>query len=167
MIHYVEGDILLSGAELVAQGVAPHDDFHHGLALALRERWPGMYKDFRHYCRQSNPDPGAAWVWGGPGHVRIANLLTQEPNESHHGQPGKAKTKHVGHALRALRGEIERRGFRSVALPKLATGVGGLDWAEVKPLIEQHLGDLDVEVYVYETYHAGQAATEPNLPTRA
>jgi hypothetical protein len=46
-------------------------------------------------------------------------------------------------------------------LPRLATGVGGLAWEEVKPLIEQHLGSLDVPIMVYTTYHAGQKATEP------
>jgi O-acetyl-ADP-ribose deacetylase (regulator of RNase III) len=47
-----------------------------------------------------------------------------------------------------------------VALPALATGVGGLAWADVKPLIEQHLGDLSIPVYVYTTYHAGVKAVE-------
>jgi len=41
---------------------------------------------------------------------------------------------------------------KSVALPRLATGVGGLQWAEVKPLIEQHLGSLDADIEVYEQY---------------
>ena len=50
MIHEIAGDILLSKAALIAHGIAPMDDFHSGLALALRERWPALYKDFRHYC---------------------------------------------------------------------------------------------------------------------
>jgi hypothetical protein len=45
-------------------------------------------------------------------------------------------------------------------LPRLATGVGGLDWADVLPLIEKKLGDLNIPVYVYETYHADKAAVE-------
>jgi len=48
-----------------------------------------------------------------------------------------------------------------VALPRLATGVGGLDWDQVKPLIQSQLGDLDIPVYVYVTFHAGQKANEP------
>ncbi|MFZ5863473.1 MAG: hypothetical protein ACOYXR_11615 [Nitrospirota bacterium] len=46
----------------VAHGVAPNDSFASGLALALRTRWPGMYKDFRHYCQVSSPKTGALWV---------------------------------------------------------------------------------------------------------
>ena len=40
MITKVRGDILLSGAQAIAHGVAPHDHFNQGLALALRERHP-------------------------------------------------------------------------------------------------------------------------------
>ncbi len=51
--------------------------------------------------------------------------------------------------------------MKSVALPRLATGVGGLSWDEIKPLIEKHLGDLDIPVIVYGVYRRGVAATEP------
>jgi hypothetical protein len=47
MLREVAGDILLTKAEALAHGVAPNDNFANGLALALRERWPAMYKDFR------------------------------------------------------------------------------------------------------------------------
>ena len=51
----------------------------------------------------------------------------------------------------------------SVALPRLATGVGGMDWKDVRPLIEQHLAPLRIPVIVYATYAAGRAAEEPAL----
>jgi O-acetyl-ADP-ribose deacetylase (regulator of RNase III) len=55
---------------------------------------------------------------------------------------------------------IEAEKFKSVALPRLATGVGGLDWKEVKPLMEKHLGHLSIPVYVYATYQSGVQAEE-------
>ena len=64
------------------------------------------------------------------------------------------------HALRRL---IEKENLESVALSRLATGVGGLAWEDVKPLIEKHLGDVKIPVYVYETYRAGQRAHEPGI----
>ena len=51
MIHEVTGDILLTNAQAIAHGVAPGDHFDHGLALALRERWPDMARDFRRYAK--------------------------------------------------------------------------------------------------------------------
>ncbi len=160
MIKEVSGDILLSDAEVMAHGVAPNDHFDQGLALALRERWPGMFRDFRHHCHNSHPKAGTIWSWGGPDHARIIALLTQEAAYDTGSKPGKAKIKHVNHCLKHLRQTIESEGYKSVALPKLSTGVGGLDWEEVFPLIQQHMEGLDARVYVYSEYHAGVKAKE-------
>jgi O-acetyl-ADP-ribose deacetylase (regulator of RNase III) len=62
--------------------------------------------------------------------------------------------------LKALRKWIESEGVSSVAMPRLATGVGGMKWEDVHPLIEKHLGDLAIPVYVYVTYHPGETASE-------
>lgn len=160
MIKDVTGDILLTKAQAIAHGVAPNDNFATGLALALRDRWPAMYKDLRHYHQQATPKPGELWSWSGAGGVRIVNLFTQESAASHGVHPGRATLEHVNHCLRALRKEIEVQGFTSVALPKLATGVGGLDWKDVRPLIEKHLGDLSIPIFVYSQYKPGVAASE-------
>ncbi len=160
MIHEVVGDILLTKAQAIAHGVAPGDHFEHGLALALREKWPVMVKDFRHYAHQCHPKPGELWEWGGVGGVRVFNLLTQGEHGGG-GKPGPATEATVNHCLKRLRHELEKGEIKSLALPRLATGVGGLPWEKVKPLIEQYLGDLPIPVYVYTTYHKGQQATEP------
>ena len=160
MITKVRGDILLSDAKAIAHGVAPHDHFNQGLALALRERHPAMAKDFRHFCHQDNPKPGHAWLWAGPERV-VINLMTQEPAPDNKAHPGKATAHNVNHALKELRAMIEREKISSVALPKLATGVGGLDWDEVEPLIESQLGDLGIPVIVYVAYEKDKKAAEP------
>jgi O-acetyl-ADP-ribose deacetylase (regulator of RNase III) len=160
MIHEVAGDILLSSAQAIAHGVAPNDHFDSGLALGLREKWPSMAKDFRHYAHQSHPKSGEIWMWGGTGGARIFNLMTQEGEHTHGSRPGKANLANVNHCLRRLRHEIEKEGIKSLAMPALATGVGGLSWSDVKPLIVQHLGDLPIPIYLYVTYHAGMQAKE-------
>ena len=160
MIHEVTGDILLTKAQAIAHGVAPNDHFDSGLALALRDRWPAMAKDFRHYAHQTNPKPGEVWVWSGVGAVHIFNLLTQEGEHGHGARPGRANLANVNHCLRRLRHELEKGEVKSLAMPKLATGVGGLEWSEVHPLLVQHLGDLPIPIYVYVTYHQGQQAHE-------
>ena len=159
MISTVSGDILLSGAQAIAHGVAPHDHFNQGLALSLRESFPAMAKDFRHYCHQQNPKPGHAWLWAGPERV-IINLMTQEPAPSAQSHPGKATAHNVHGALRELRKIVGKEKLSSIAMPKLATGVGGLEWDDVYPLIENTLGDLDTSVFIYETYVKGKKANE-------
>ncbi|TXI49458.1 MAG: Appr-1-p processing protein [Lysobacter sp.] len=162
MIHEVSGDILKSRAQAIAHGVAPNDDFHTGLALSLREHAPALYKDFRHYCQSTHPKSGGLWTWTGADGRRIVNLFTQDGAEGHHGgKPGKATLSNVRHAMKALRAEVEAQKISSLALPRLATGVGGLDWADVRPVVYEHLADAGIPVYVYTTFHAGVAADEP------
>jgi O-acetyl-ADP-ribose deacetylase (regulator of RNase III) len=161
MIKKVTGDILHSKCDAIAHGIAPNDDFKHGLALALRENWPGMYKDFRHFCQTNHPKTGSLWTWGGVGGARVINLFTQEGPEGHHGgTPGKATLSAVGHCLKALRKEAEAQGFSSLALPRLATGVGGLAWTDVEPLIAANFKDSKVNLVIYETYTPNVSANE-------
>ena len=145
---------------VVAHGVAPADHFNQGLALSLREQYPAMAKDFRHYCQVSHPKAGEIWAWAGADGKRVVNLMVQEEAPTKQARPGKASTHNVNVALRNLRALIEEEQFKSVALPRLATGVGGLNWDEVKPLIDNHLGDLNIPIYVYTTYQAGERAAE-------
>lgn len=161
MIHFVAGDILKSRAQALAHGIAPGDHFDSGLALALRERWPALAKDFRHHCQVSHPKPGEVFTWVAPEGRRIVNLLTQDPAPSHHAKPGPATLAHVNHVLRELHRIAERERFDSLALPRLATGVGGLDWKDVRPLIDRHLGELAIPIFVYERYEPGVEASEP------
>ena len=163
MIHPVEGDILLTRAQAIAHGVAPMDPMNQGLAKTLHEKYPAMHKDFHHWCHQKHPKPGEAWMWGGSDGIRIVNLLTQEEGYGHGAHPGKATTTSVNHALRALRKIADKEKFTAIALPRLATGVGGLEWDEVEPLIESQLGDLEIPVFLYVTYKPGVQAEEPGL----
>jgi O-acetyl-ADP-ribose deacetylase (regulator of RNase III) len=161
MIHEVEGDILLSKAQVLAHGVAANDPMNKGLALSLHEQYPSMHKDFHHWCHTAHRKPGEAWVWGGAEGVRIVNLLTQDGGYGSDNRPGRASERNVSHALRSLKKIIVSEGFTSLALPRLATGVGGLEWRQVKPLIQAQLGDLDIPIFVYVIFMAGKQAKEP------
>jgi O-acetyl-ADP-ribose deacetylase (regulator of RNase III) len=165
MIRKVEGDILLSKAQFIAHGIAPQDHFDTGLALALRERWPSMVRDYRHAIHGKPLASGETWAWRGvdaDGSTRgIVNLLTQDMlGSGGAARPGKATTENVSRALKALAKFVREEKVQSLALPRLATGVGGMEWAQVEPLVRQHLGDLDIPVVVYETYRAGVQADE-------
>ncbi len=163
MIYEVSGDILLTRAQVLAHGVAANDPMDQGLALQLRERYPAMHKDLHHWCSQKHPKPGDAWMWGGPDGVRIVNLLTQNGGYGHGARPEKATIKNVREALRTLASMIASEGFTSVALPRIATGVGGLSWTAVWPIVQERLGGVGIPIFVYHEYRAGQQAEEPGL----
>ena len=160
MIKELEGDILLRKADAIAHGVAPMDHFDSGLAAAIRQDYPSLYKDFRHYCQTYHPKPGEVWLWQSADKRKIFNLLTQEPPVSASGHPGRASLSAVRHALKKLAHLVQEEKIQSLALPKVATGVGALEWDDVKPIIEEHLGDLSIPVYVYSKYVKAQAAAE-------
>ena len=160
MIHEVTGDILLSKAQGIAHGIAPNEHFTSGLALSLRDAWPAMAQDYRHYAHQTRPKRGEMWSCGGAGGVRVFNLLTQDGEHTHGARPGRATVSHVNYSLRSLRHELDKGELKSLAMLKLATGAGGLAWGDVYPLIRQHLGDLQIPVFIYMTFHRGQPASE-------
>ena len=161
MLHELSGDILLSSAKAIVQGVAPNDDFHHGLALQLREHMPAMYKDFRHYCQTQHPKSGELWTWMSADGRYLVNLFTQDAAYAHGSKPGHATVSQVNHTLHALRNLVQKEKISSLALPRLACGVGGLDRNDIKPLIDRQLGDLNIPVYLYTNYQQGVKANEP------
>lgn len=161
MLIEVSGDILLSKAHAVAHGVAPNDDFHTGLGLALRERWPAMYKDFRHYCHMSHPKAGEIWVWHGAEDTHIYNLFTQVEAYAHGSKPGRATIENVNHCLHHLAKDLMKHEIKSLAVTKLGAGVqGGLIWEDVKQVMTNVLSHVEIPIFVYTMYHPNVAAKE-------
>ncbi|NOT35903.1 MAG: macro domain-containing protein [Saprospiraceae bacterium] len=160
MIKEVEGDILMSKADAIAHGIASMDNFGSGLAASLRQDYPSLYKDFRHYCQTFHPKMGEVWLWQSADKKKIFNLLTQEPPIGPNSHPGKATTSAVRHSLKKLVLMLESEGIKSIALPKLSTGVGALEWQEVKPIIYEHMEHLNIPVYIYSKFVKGLAANE-------
>lgn len=160
MIYEVTGDILKTKANAIAHGVASHDHFNQGLALSLKESWPSMAKDFRHYCHTHNPKAGTTWAWMSSDGKKIINLLTQEAAESEKANPSAATLSNVAHALKDLKKFIEKEKIESIAIPKIATGVGGLAWDDVRDLIYKNLSDVDAKVYVYTKFQKDLEAKE-------
>lgn len=160
MIQEVTGDILLSRAQVIAHGIAPDDGHNQGLALSLRQRWPAMYEDFRRHCQSTHPKPGSLWAWSGAEDKRIVALFILAAAYQHGVRPGRATREYLQQALTGLRTWLLAETCRSLALPRLASGMGGLEWGEVHALIDQHLGDLPMPVYLYTTFHSGEQADE-------
>ena len=80
---------------------------------------------------------------------RIVNLMTQEAADDNSSKPGETSIEYVNRSLKNLKELIEQEKIESLALPRLATGVGSLDGEDGYPLIYTHLADLDIPVYIY------------------
>jgi O-acetyl-ADP-ribose deacetylase (regulator of RNase III) len=90
----------------------------------------------------------------------VVCLFTQDPAPAEGVHPGRASLQHVGHALKALHQLVLKEKWPSIALPRLGTGVGGLDWKDVEPLVRQHLDSTGARIIVYSSYHERVAASE-------
>ena len=118
-----------------------------------------MAKDYRHYCKQQNPKAGNAWLWAGADAV-IINLMTQDPAKDERAHPQKASLKNVRGSLKALADIVADEKLTSVAIPRIATGVGGLEWSDVEPVIEETLGGLGIDIVIYDKYVPNTKADE-------
>lgn len=160
MIREVEGDILHTQAHAIAHGVAPNDFFTHGLSLNLRQRWPAMYQDFLHLNEKHQPQPGDVFTWRGVGGVQVVHLFTQDNLEGLSPFTGPASLDNVKRCMSKLQQVILEQGIVSLALPRIATGAGGLEWEDVRDIMYPPLEKLHIPTVVYTDYVPGIAANE-------
>ena len=149
MIRYRAGNLLDSNAQSLVNTVNCVGVMGKGIALEFKSRYPAMYKDYVTLCQRKAVQPGVPYTYS-IGKRQIINF----PTKGH----WKARS-HISDIERGL--DILSRSWRdwnisSMALPPLGCGNGGLNWSDVRPLIEQYLGALpiDIEVYVPLGYEA-------------
>jgi O-acetyl-ADP-ribose deacetylase (regulator of RNase III) len=148
-------DIRDSSAEAIVNPVNVKGVMGKGLALQMKERWPEMFKAYKSAHDRGELQIGRMHVWvnkASEGPRYIINFPTKEE----WGKP--SKIEYIDKGLDALKKELGRLGVKSVAIPKLGSGLGGLNWADVDARINAALGNvagLRVDVY------ASKAAPEP------
>jgi len=147
MLRYTQGDLFASGAQLLVNPVNCVGVMGKGLALAFKERFPSNFVRYKQVCDAKELEPGKILFVeiDGEDPRWIANL----PTKRHWRQ--KSRLEDVRAGLSALAEEIRTRQISSVAIPALGAGLGGLDWADVKAVIADELGELSgVEITVFE-----------------
>lgn len=161
MIYEVEGDILLSRAQVLAFGVSSFDPLNRGVARLIHRQAPALVQDFHDWCETANPDPGQLWIWGKPGQRRYLLMLTREsyvvetdtlPRESRIG---------IHRCLRELPQLLRAEKIDSLAMPRLGSGSGGLDWPVVRGTLDSQLEKVLIPIYVYSKQIVGQWGFEP------
>jgi O-acetyl-ADP-ribose deacetylase (regulator of RNase III) len=149
MIEYRSGDILDSEAEALVNTVNCVGVMGRGIALQFKNAFPANFKAYAAACRREEVQPGRMFVFE-TGHLTPPRYIINFPTKRH--WRGKSRIEDIDAGLEALVAEIRTRHIRSIALPPLGSGLGGLDWgAQVRPLIEAALRPLDdVQVIIYE-----------------
>lgn len=118
-----------------------------GIALQFKNKWPANYSAYEAACKARQVRPGAMFVFDSGGLIK-PNFIINFPTKDH--WRGKSRVEFIRDGLVDLVAQIKRLGIRSIAIPPLGCGNGGLEWDEVRPLIEQAFAALpDVEVRLF------------------
>ena len=155
MIEYKTGDILSENAEALVNTVNCVGVMGRGIALQFKKAFPENFKAYAKACRHEEVQPGRMFVFE-TGQLDNPRYIINFPTKRH--WRGKSRIKDIELGLEAFAQEIRERGVLSVAIPPLGSGLGGLDWNEVRPRIEKALTDFDdVRVVVFEPNGAPDA----------
>lgn len=156
MIELRRDNLLESDAETLVNTVNCVGVMGKGIALQFKQAFPGNYDAYEKACRRGEVQPGRMFTWP-TGQLVNPRFIINFPTKRH--WKGQSKLADIESGLPALVAEIQRLGIKSIAVPPLGCGSGGLDWAIVKPRIETALSVLaDVRVLLFEP--AGAPAPE-------
>lgn len=163
MIRYMTGDILQADAEAIVNTVNCVGIMGRGIALQFKNAFPANFKAYEAACKRDEVQPGKMFVF--ESHTLTnPKYIINFPTKRH--WRGKSRMEDIDSGLVALAEEVRQRGIRSIAIPPLGSGLGGLNWEDVRPRIEAALRDLpDLEIIVFEPNSAPVTTKSREVPT--
>lgn len=148
MIRFTQGNILEADAEALVNTVNCVGVMGRGIALQFKRAFPDNFKAYAAACKRGEVQPGRLFVTE-TGRLTNPRYIINFPTKRH--WRGKSRLEDIETGLAVLVQEIRARNIRSIAIPPLGSGLGGLDWQEVRPRIESALSQLlEVDVLVFE-----------------
>ncbi|MCY4574759.1 MAG: macro domain-containing protein [Gemmatimonadetes bacterium] len=148
MIRFKTGDILADQADALVNTVNCVGVMGRGIALQFKRAFPENFRAYAAACRRGEMQPGRMFVYE-TGELVAPRYIINFPSKRH--WRGKSRIEDIESGLASLTTEIRSRRIRSIAIPPLGSGLGGLDWPLVRNRIESALDGLDeVDVVVYE-----------------
>lgn len=148
MLRAVRGNILDADVQALVNTVNTVGVMGRGIALQFKRAYPENFEAYRKLCQRGELEPGKLFTYD-LNRLHNPRYIINFPTKRH--WKGKSKLEYIESGLVALVQEIDRLGIKSIALPPLGCGLGGLRWRDVYARITRALGDLpNVEVLVYE-----------------
>ncbi|MCC4597505.1 macro domain-containing protein [Xanthomonas campestris pv. phormiicola] len=169
MIKFTQGNLLEVPAEALVNTVNTVGVMGKGIALMFKERFPENFRRYAAACKAGDVHVGKMFV------TEVSELdgprwVVNFPTKQH--WRAASRLEWITEGLQELRHFLIENKVKSVAIPPLGAGNGGLEWALVRPQIEAALGDLSLDVLVFEPTSkyqnvAKRAGVEKLTPTRA
>ncbi|WP_042302669.1 type II toxin-antitoxin system antitoxin DNA ADP-ribosyl glycohydrolase DarG [Paraburkholderia kururiensis] len=169
MITFTQGNLLEARTEVLVNTVNTVGVMGKGIALMFKERFDENFRRYATACKAKEVQTGKMFVT--PVHeLEGPRWIVNFPTKQHWRAPSRMEW--VAEGLQDLRRFLIEQQIRSIAIPPLGAGNGGLEWAEVREQIELALGDLDTDILVFEPTKqyqnvAKRAGVEKLTPARA
>jgi O-acetyl-ADP-ribose deacetylase (regulator of RNase III) len=147
MIYYVKGNILKSEAQALVNSVNNVGVMGKGIALQFKKVFPENFKKYKAACDRKEIEIGKLFVTK-ENSIYGEKIIINFPTKKDWRKP--SEYIYIEKGLDALLRFIRDNDIKSIAIPPLGTGNGGLVWEKVKRLIEDKLGNLNIDIYIYE-----------------
>jgi O-acetyl-ADP-ribose deacetylase (regulator of RNase III) len=161
MIREATGNLLAADTEALVNTVNTVGVMGKGIALQFRRAYPDMFDDYKRAVKDGRVQLGHMHVWP-TGALDGPRYIINFPTKGHWRASSKLADIEAG--LVDLVEVVQKLGIRSIALPPLGCGNGGLDWSDVAPRIRKAFEALpDVEVVIFPP---GATPKAEAMPTR-
>src|ERR1700730_415824 len=156
MLELAKGNLLEADTEALVNTVNTEGVMGKGIALQFKKKFPQMYEAYRRACEAGEVVPGRMNVFE-QSEMLNPRYIINFPTKRH--WRSRAKMEDIKAGLAALKEEIQNRDIKRVAVPPLGCGNGGLEWRNVRRVIERGLSGLSgVQILLYPPAGAPGAA---------
>lgn len=163
MLNFVQGDLFDIQSDIRVNTVNCVGVMGAGVALAFKQRYPEMFKEYRDDCKIGLVKPGKMHVWKSLAGDWVINFPTKRDWRD------PSRYEDIDAGLDDLRVYLDSVGPVSVALPALGCGHGGLDWSRVSEMIREKLDGVNAQVYVFgpaASHRAGKGTMQATQDER-
>ncbi len=159
MISITDGNIIEAEAEALVNTVNCVGYMGKGIALQFKQAYPENFEAYAKACRSDDIKPGKMFVFE-TGRMFNPRYIINFPTKRH--WRGKSRLEDIESGLNTLVRDVKKLNIKSIAVPPLGCGLGGLKWSVVRPLIEKAFSELpNVNVHLYAPHGAPKAKAMP------
>lgn len=148
MIQYKVGNLLESKAEALVNTVNTVGVMGKGIALQFKNEFEKNYKIYAKACKEKTLVIGQLLVTREESLLYGERTIINFPTKTDWRKP--SEYSYIEQGLAELVKVIKEQGIKSIAIPPLGAGNGGLNWSKVKVLMEKYLSGVDCDIYIYE-----------------
>lgn len=140
------GDLLGSKMQTLINTVNCVGVMGKGIAYSFKQQYPTMFKDYEERCKEKKVQLGKPYIYK----IKDERLIVNFPTKGH--WKNNSNLRDIENGLKYLAEHVKEWGIKSMAIPPLGCGNGGLDWNDVKPLILRYLDPLNIPMEIYEPF---------------